>query len=196
MARLFLEDFGSSQHRQATIPSTPMSETDRLESYEQGYAAGWEDATKAAHDDGGGTAPGFANSLEDISFTYHEAYEHVLNSLKPVIREMVGKLLPRIAQAGLPDLVVERMESLIRDAAAAPMSLRVSPMDYDHVAALLPADPGFALVVEEDDTLSEGQVFFKAATLEEEIDTQATLAAIATAVDEFFTLNERQTAHG
>ncbi|MFV0245772.1 MAG: hypothetical protein ACK5IB_12225 [Qingshengfaniella sp.] len=195
MVRVVLEDFGNLPNRVA-IPGGQSDQPGQLESYEKGYAAGWDDATAAATSSNGRIEAGLATSLQDLSFTYQEAYGHVLGAIRPVIQEMVGRLLPRVAQASLPNLIVERLETLLVDAAGAPVTLAVSPADHDRILALLPPDPGFPLTLTEDDTLTEGQVFLKAATLEEEIDTKATLEAIATAVDEFFMLNERQNANG
>ena len=48
-------------------------EEQRLASFEQGYSAGWEDAVQAQEQSRGQVSAELAKSLEDMSFTYHEA---------------------------------------------------------------------------------------------------------------------------
>lgn len=205
--RLRLEDFGRAATAggggaaaPAAVPEA--SETERLDIYETGYAAGWEDALQAGAEDGRRISAGLEAALADLSFTYHEAHGHVLGAVKPLMLECISKLLPSVARAALPDLVGERLSSLLDRAARAPMMLSVSPADEARVAAILPEDPGFPLEMKVDDTLAEGQVVLRAGTIEEEIDLASTTAEIAAAITEFFAADpaseddHRSAAHG
>jgi flagellar assembly protein FliH len=204
--RLLLEDFATdapAQRGGAAQMAGGFSEAQRLDAYEQGYSAGWEDAVKAAADDTGHIAAGLATSLQDLSFTYQEAHTHVLSSVKPILMQVLSKVLPAAAHAALPDLVGERLAALQSRAASTPMLLQVSAADEARVAAALPKDPGFPLELRVESTLAEGQVFLSAGTLEEEIDTKEAIEEIVTAISDFFTasqdhaqLQERQAANG
>ena len=73
------------------MPETSFEEH-RLEAYEQGYKAGWDDAATAQADDHTRISAGFARNLQELSFTYHEAKGQILGSLEPLLKEMVTKI--------------------------------------------------------------------------------------------------------
>lgn len=192
--RLLLPDFSGTgspaRPAMATPGSAGLSESQRLDAYEQGYSAGWEDAARAAEDSTATVSAGLAASLQDLSFTYHEAHAHVLSAVKPILIQALEKVLPAAARAALPALVSERLSELAERAGSAPMTLQVSAADEARVAAMLPADPGFPLELRVTDALAEGQVNIAAGTIEEEIDVSSALEEIARTVAEFFTASQ------
>ena len=99
---LYLEDFGTPISGQtAAVISVEMLETERLESFDKGYRAGWDDAIKAKSDEGAQFADGVAQSLQDLSFTYHEVHAQILSNLGPLFEEILQKLLPLLARETL-----------------------------------------------------------------------------------------------
>mgnify|MGYP003515970463 CR=1 FL=1 len=82
MANLKLEVFEADEAAQQT-PSQQVPSADqesRLEAYEQGYRAGWEDAAAAHAEDQRRIRVDLARSLQALGFTYQEARAHVLKS--------------------------------------------------------------------------------------------------------------------
>ena len=73
------------------------AEDARLASFEDGYKAGWDDAIAAQDKETARIRADFARSLEDLGFTYTEAHRHVLNAIEPLLRDMVCKVMPRMA---------------------------------------------------------------------------------------------------
>lgn len=196
--RLSLEDFGAVPQRPTAAPggqsAAALTEEQRLAAYEAGYRAGWEDSAKALETEHRKLAADLAGNLRDLSFGYHEAHSAVLKGVEPVLRAAVDKLLPDLARATLPDLVHERLQPLLSEAATVPVLLQVAPATREAVAAILPADPGMPLEVREDPALGEGQVILRAGDREVTIDVDAALADITRAVEEFFTLQEQESA--
>lgn len=196
--RLALEDFGGPpRHRTPEVPAEILPEEQRLAVFEDGYRAGWDDASRALAESHQKLSADLANNISDLAFTFHEARAHVLKGVEPLLRQFVSRVLPAVAQHALPGLVAERVEGLLRTAASAPLLLLVSPQSRAEVEAVLPASPGFPLEIREEPTLAEGQVFIRAGEIEQAVDLTAALAGIESAVDDFFNLNdERLKAHG
>lgn len=192
---LTLEDFGTPRSAGAESGAAP-SEADMRAAFERGYRDGWKDATAAQEDQQGRISDDFAANLRDLSFTFHEARVHVLQGLQPFLREIVEKLLPEIARTTLPELVGERMDELLRSAADRPVEIAVAPASRGALERLLPADPGFPLVIAEEPSLPEGQVYITAGRREFSVNADAVISEIGRMVDDYFNLAERKQAHG
>ena len=123
---LILEDFGAPAPRRASQgkglapglaelatlaePGTgPAADAEamKLEAFENGYRAGWEDATGAAASEQGHIAADLAQNLRDLSFTLAEAQVAVLAEMRPLLREIVAKLLPVAAHASLAGRIAD-----------------------------------------------------------------------------------------
>lgn len=196
---LILEEFfvASANVRTQPAAATPaLPEEQRLEAFEQGYKAGWDDATTTQSEETGQLSADLASNLRDLAFTFHEARAHVLKGLEPLIREIVGKVLPDIARESLPSVVLERLEACLKVASEPPVILMVAPASRRVIEDMLPRNPGFPIQIREEPTLAEGQVFLRTGQIEEAIDIAAAVAGIQAAVNDFFTLNEGLQAHG
>ncbi|PJE27392.1 flagellar assembly protein FliH [Pseudooceanicola antarcticus] len=191
-----LEDFGAPRPTHAPGLSEEELETIRLEAFENGYKAGWDDAAKAARDEQGHIAADFARNLQDLSFTYHEAHGHVLSAVKPLLEDIVEKLLPDAARETLGLRVVDQLEALAREKSTVAVEISVAPDNLRLVEGLADQDFGFPVVMQGDDTLSEGQVFLRFGTEETEIDLGEVTEGIRGALAGFFAEQERKEDHG
>ena len=131
MAALRLEVFESSEPVQEPVapPAANADQESRLEAYEQGYRAGWEDAAAAHAEDQRRIRVDLARSLQALGFTYQEARSHVLKSLAPLMQDMVGKLLPEMAREALAPTVLETLMPLAEQLADEPVTLVVNAGD-------------------------------------------------------------------
>ncbi|QDY70112.1 hypothetical protein [Qingshengfaniella alkalisoli] len=134
-------------------------------------------------------------NLRDLAFTYHEAKDHLLRSLEPLIHDIVGQVLPEIAKNSLPPIVAERLDGFARLHLNQPIELAVSAQDHDAVQALLPPKTLFPLNVVKDPSMKHGQIRLRSGKLGCDIDMPALLSDIQGAVDDFFTLTTRKQAH-
>lgn len=192
---LVLENFDSPHSDKETEDgrlAAQDQENDRLSAFEKGYKAGWDDSTSALSSENQRVSADFAANLIDLSFTYHEARAHVLNGVENLLKQSVEKLLPKIAQAALPQLIWEQVEALAKAAGSRSLILLVSPDSRSDIENILPQDSGIPIEVREEPTLAEGQVFLRSGETEVAIDVSSVLANIELAVAEFFQDQEQE----
>ena len=131
MALLALEDFAVKSQPSEMTPSDTISraaaEAEKVASYEQGYQAGWDDATQAQAEDQTRIGAEFARNLQELSFTFHEARAHVMQAMEPLLTELVDTVLPSLVSETLGQRILEELQPLIEDGADSPVELVVSP---------------------------------------------------------------------
>jgi len=170
------------------VLDTGALEDAKLASFESGYSAGWEDAAAAQADDQTRVSADLARSLQSLTFTYHEARNHVLKAIEPLLRHVVGHLLPAVAKDTLAAKVIEVLMPLAEDLAAAPISLMLNPAARSAIEDLLAKSNGLPLILVEEPTLGEGQVYLKLGDVEREVNLDRAVLEISAAVRGFFEL--------
>lgn len=162
----------------------------RLEAFESGYRAGWDDAMTAQSEEQNRLRVDLARNLQALSFTYFEARGHVIRALAPLLREMAGRVMPAIARETLPALVAEALEAHAETAAARAMTLVVNPSNRAAVEKAVAESP-LPLTLVDEPSLGDGQVYLRFDDTEERIDIDAALAAIASAVADYLSTQDR-----
>lgn len=191
---LRLEVFETNEGRDAArtvVLDTLSLEEAKLTAYDSGYTAGWEDAVAAQSDDQARIGADLARSLQILGFTFHEARTHVLRALKPLLQEMVGRLLPELARETLAPIVLDVLMPLAESMADAPVALVLNPRARAAVEALLAQATGMPLTIVEEPSLGEGQVYLRLGSAEIQIDLDRATAEITAAVRGFFELPEK-----
>lgn len=168
----------------------------QLASYEQGYKAGWDDATGAIAGDQDQMRAEIARNLQTLSFTFHEARAHVLRALAPLLEEVTSRLLPEIAREALAGLVLDTLMPLAERMADAPVVIVLSPEARPAVEQLLEQTAGLPFTLKEEPSLGEGQVYLRLGETETLIDLDRATDEIATAVRGFFDLTLQERKHG
>jgi len=179
-----------------TIDFSSSLEDHRLEAFEQGYKAGWDDATKAQNDDRSRISGDFERNLQDLSFTYHEARNQVLRDLRPLFGEMVSKILPHLASEGFAELVVQSAVEQAENLPQSRVELVAAPANRFALETLLDKHDRFEIHISEEPSLAEGQAYLRFADQEQQFDLDSVMAKIKAAVDGFFQLNEMEEKHG
>ncbi len=184
---------GSGDH--APIVSTNSAiEEGRLQSFEKGYAAGWDDSTKAHEEEQGRISAELANNLQSMSFTYHEARGAVLGELEGILRGMVAQVLPRTLVGSLGETIIQMISELGDDASRIGVDVVVSPENVDLVTSLVEGRVAPPLRIVAEDTLGAGQAFLRFGGSEHKIDLEAVLQELSDAVTEFFEHSGHQEA--
>jgi len=165
----------------------------RLASYDTGYAAGWEDATAAQSGDQARIKAELARNLQALSFTYQEARSHVLRAVEPLLTETMAKLLPEIARASLGSVVLDALMPMAEALADTPVVMVLNPESRPAVEPLIAAATGLPIVIEEEATLGEGQVYLRLGGAETCVDLDRATAEIMTALRGFFDLVNKET---
>ncbi|MDZ7910219.1 MAG: hypothetical protein U5N10_19655 [Gemmobacter sp.] len=141
MPGLRLEVFELTESGAAKAETVPVTEEARLQGYEQGYAAGWEDAVAAQSAEQARLHAELARNLQSLSFTFEEARVHVMAALGPFLQQLVTRLLPEIARAALAPVVHETLLPFAAQASESPVILRINPVARRHVEDLLARGP-------------------------------------------------------
>ncbi|SEQ01458.1 hypothetical protein [Thalassovita taeanensis] len=192
-----LHDFGQYHGSKAgAVMSDATLEEHQLEAFEQGYKAGWDDAAKAHAEDQQNVTSEFAKSLQDISFTYHEAYGHIMRGLQPLMAQISEKLLPDIARKSLALHITEQMTEMARGHSSSGMILCIAPSNRAVLEDMLVKKFTTPFTIEENDALAGGQIELKFGQAERRVDLDEVLAGISQAFDGFFDDLQKDTAHG
>lgn len=198
-----LEDFGTvtavpSVADQSSAPSFSEAELEglKLESFEKGYRAGWDDALKAQADEQTQISSALGQHLQDLSFTYHEAYGHVMTAVMPLLQDMVASVLPEIARATLGQHITQQLETLSADIGQADVEIAVAPGMLSQVEAVMGGDFNFPLSVVPDDTLADEQADIRFGQNERQIDLGDLISSVTEAVEGFAHDNQRKLSHG
>lgn len=189
-----LEDFGERRpEAQAQIDEVAL-EDERLQSFEAGYQAGWDDAVKAQANESRQITADLAQNLQDLRFTYEEAYSAVMQALQPLLTQMTATVLPRLAHETLVPRVAELLHELAREQGRRSVEIAAAPDDMVRLEHLLENEPEIDASLVEDDTLASGQIYLRFGEAEQEIDLPATLDDITTAVSGFFEEHQQERA--
>ncbi|NOD63903.1 MULTISPECIES: ABC transporter ATP-binding protein [unclassified Ruegeria] len=160
-------------------------EEQRLASFEEGYGAGWEDASQAQEQSRGKVSAELAQSLEDMSFTCHEAMMRMTMSLEPMFESLVQKVLPQMVEQGLAARLVEQLSEMARSQIEQPMQIMVPIGCAEDVKALLLSGTHREPNVIEDPSLEAGQARLQVGTNRREVDCSALLTTVAQIFDAY-----------
>lgn len=156
---------------------------DALASFDKGYKAGWDDASKAHGDSQSKASSVLTRNLEALEFTLIESRGMVLASISPVLREIAETLLPGLAAQALQAQLICELEALVTRAMPDTINIDVSPADKAAVKALLASEDAFEKVtVSVRDTLGDGQVNVSCEDVTKRIDVPAALKEIEEAL--------------
>ncbi len=195
----FLEEFADGNGAKGQMPSQLKGadiQAFELSAYEQGYKAGWEDALQSQNNSIDAISAEFAQNLKDLSFTYHEAYTHVLRSLEPLFEQISKTLLPVILHESLGMQVSDVLMRQGRRIAPMSAEIAVSPSQLAVVEPLVAHDFGFPVTVAEDGSLKEGQADIRLGAVEEHIDLSEIVDGIRAAIVSFSRENRRAVMNG
>jgi flagellar assembly protein FliH len=191
MAPLRLEVFDTARALdgsiQPLVEATAVEEA-KVASFEQGYSAGWDDAVAAQQGDQTRIRADLARNLQSLSFTFQDARSHVLQAIRPLILQMVDRLLPEVAREALAPTVLDAVMPFAEELADAPLTLVLNPVVRSQVEDLVTQATGLPMVIEEEPSMPEGQVYIRFGGSEAKVDLAQVTTDIAVAVRAFFNL--------
>ena len=161
------------------------SDAELLDSFEQGYKAGWEDAIRAKSEERASVSADLARNIRDLSFTYHEAREAILTEIAPVVEQAITTVLPEISRQSIGMQVMEELSAIIQENADTQVLLTTSPGNYEAVSEILPKDVNFPVDVVRDAGLGDGQIRFQFGNRERQIDLNEVLNTVSRAFEGF-----------
>lgn len=194
----YLEDFGAPLSEvKGYAVSDEVLETERLESFDKGYRAGWDDAIKAKTDEGTQQADAVVQALQDLSFTYHEVHAQLLSNLSPLLDEILQKILPSLARETLGAHVVDQLSQIARDIGTVQIEIAVAPGAAERVSQLVNnAASSLPISVIETDAVPEGRADMRLGRKELSVDLSEVTAQITEAVRSVLYDQKEIRAHG
>ncbi|MEO9651163.1 MAG: ABC transporter ATP-binding protein [Roseobacter sp.] len=175
----------NTDNQEAEINSEAL-EDQKLEAFETGYQAGWDDATKAQNDTQEKISAELGQNLLDLSFTYHEALSKLTMSLEPAMQQILEKLLPEIANKALGPHILEQISALMKQKIKGPVEIVVNPKNFNTVQAMVGDKSSESVVIVGEESLGEGQAFIRIGIEEQQIDLDSIVAEIMQAMTAFF----------
>lgn len=164
----------------------------RLNAYERGYVAGWDDGGKQTDADESTRRATIERRIEQLNFTYHEARGHLLKAIEPLIGAIVSCVVPAAARASVVPLAIEQLMPLAHAATEVPITLRISTGDriaYETAFAGLILPP---IDLVETGDLAQGQAEFTFGALETHIDLTHAAEAVRRAVTSFYLITNEE----
>ncbi len=188
------QNFGDQPQSKTAVNGTSKEaiEDEKLQSFEDGYSAGWEDAVKAQSEARDHIEDGFAQKLQEISFGYHEARTALTKELGEVLEPLFAKLLPNIARDCLVPRVLETVQELSRQIVDRPIEIEVSP---DRMVAMQSAfeshivDP---FVVTPDEALEKDQIFIRIGAIERSVDLEDWATELRSMISNHLNLSQKE----
>ena len=195
---LILEDFASGPIQEIPVEvfDGERLEAERLEAFDKGHAAGWEEATATAESAAAERGQALDSRLEELAFTFHEARAHVMRGLGPLLDAIVRSAVPRILHETLAARLTELFTKFAEDAADAEIQILAPPGEAAGVAATLDGRARFPLSIREDDTLAPGTFHVRLGERARELNLDALETALAGALEALDTINEETLSNG
>ena len=184
---LIYQDFGHAERNHSVAPgqSQDEREDEKLQAFENGYQAGWDDAMKAQHELDTAISAALATNLQEASFQYHEMRAQMTRAIKEIMQGVVDVLLPDIATRSLGTHVVQLVESHARAATERPIQICVAPTALDRVERLVLQTP-VDHEIKADQTLAPDQANIRLGETEHVIDLGQMIAEIGNVVAAYF----------
>jgi flagellar assembly protein FliH len=192
------EDFSDLPKKPIVPTSLDVEEVEdqKLQAFENGYQAGWEDAVKAQVDTGGHVSAGLAASLQDASFEYHEVRNTLTSAVQTIMQELMTTLLPKIAQHSLGAHIREQVLQMTQGALDRSIEVVVAPDAEETVRSLFVDDVEQPFDLVTDPLLAPTQALLRLGADEREIDLQRLVAGIGDTVTAFFETEKPEATHG
>ena len=171
-------------------------EDQKLDAFEKGYQAGWEDAVAAQTETRSFVSSGLANSLQNASFEYHELRATLNASVEAILAGVIDIVLPQIARASLGAHVREEVSALARKGLDRDIEISVAPESESAVRAALQDDLPTPFVLRTDKLLAPTQVILRLDGSEAELHLDRAIADISAAVASFFETNPNEVKDG
>lgn len=133
-------------------------------------------------------------ALSEMAFTFAEARAAVLMSLKPLLVEISGAVLPVVLQNTFGAHLIETIENEFERRSATPIELCVSPNLVDDLAVLT-SDAQLAVVVKADPALTPGQARLIQADQNQMLDLDHLVQSLQSALSGL-TIEERNSTNG
>ena len=183
------KDFGTSQTQAArgqNSRSEVEQEDDMLQSFEDGYKSGWDDAVAAQSESKTAISAEFGRNLQEASFSYHEARTSLARELKKLFEPLVNSVLPSIAKEALSAHLLDKISELSSEALDQKVEISVSPSQAPALQELCENTLNSTFEIFPDETIEKDQIFFRIGEKEHQIELDTWIENVHGIVSDFF----------
>ncbi|MDW3223530.1 MAG: ABC transporter ATP-binding protein [Paracoccaceae bacterium] len=181
-------NFGDVKEEPATNESLLAEgiEDQKLQSFEEGYQAGWDDAVKAQTDATMKVSTEFGQNLQDMSFTYHEALSKLTLSIEPMMTQIVDRLLPAVTRQAVGAHIASELNNMVKAEAGQLIEIVVAPENVETVKELGKSGLTEAFEIIAEHSLGQGQAYVRIGSDEKSIDVDSVVLGVSEALTAFF----------
>ena len=167
----------------------------QLSGFDTGYQAGWDDAVKAREGEDTKLTAEFVHTLQDLSFTYHEAFAKLSSGMRPLLSTFVTSVLPQVARDGLALQLADQINELVDGQSENMIELAVSPLRKPMLSEIIEQYDSIPFLITEDASLGDGQVHLRVNQHERDIDVDRVLSEVSASIDAFCQTPSREVHH-
>lgn len=192
------EDFGGSSNTTDETSELGVEEVEdqKLQAFENGYQAGWDDAIQAQSDNGKHVSAGLAASLQEAKLEYEEVRSSLDGSLQEIMSGVVKTLLPAIARDSLGTHICEQVQVMSKTEMNRKIEVAVAPEAEDVVRSVLSESAAATCEIITDSLLAPTQAFLRLGKDEREINLDHVVTEIAQSVSAFFATRNSEVTDG
>lgn len=182
----FLEDFSDADAVASPLRNQNEPDGTALRaSFDEGYKCGWQDAEVSTRDEDRETREALSSALQVLNFTYFEARQHIMQSVRPVLEAMVEAVLPQILVKSLGGRIVEVLGEIAEDGESS-VTIACAPESAEMLKELVADVIRFPVKVEAEPTLTTSQATLHLDDGQARIDLDATLEMLRAEIATFF----------
>ncbi|MCC5955906.1 MAG: hypothetical protein JJU07_07380 [Natronohydrobacter sp.] len=148
----------------------------RETAFEQGYAAGWQDALEYMRNEDAMRRIAAEEALQRISFTYTEAHAALQGSFLALVDAMLMQVLPEAVRLALPGCLRVELEALVALNTRLPIRMACAPEACATLEPIVASVPGLAIELVPEPSFTEAQVALTLGAQERLIDLDTLLA--------------------
>lgn len=150
----------------------------RAAAYEQGYAAGWQDALEHMRNEDAMRRIAAEEALQSISFTYHEAHAALQTQFILLTRAILDKLMPEVLRHALAAQVAAELDAIVAQTTNLPVRLSCAPGAIATLQPVLKTVTSLDIDLVAEPSFSDAQVSVCIGAQERQIDLDSLLESL------------------
>ena len=182
---------------QESLISAFQAEKMRETAYEQGYAAGWQDALENMRSEDELRSIAAQEALQAIGFSYNEAHQALSGSFLALAQTILQTVLPEAARLALPAFLATELDALLARHTRPDVQILCAPGVHDTLGAVVASCTQTKIELISEPSFSEAQLVLRLGSEERMVD----LDDLLNQMREIFALHqnrrtEQETAYG
>lgn len=197
-AALKLEVFEVAQlDEEAPLLDAFQAEKMREAAYEQGYAAGWQDALEQMRNEDELRHIAAQEALQAVGFSYTEAHQALAGSFLALTQALLDSVLPEAARLALPLCLKAELEALLQQHTRPAVQILCAPGVLGTLGTLIASCTQAEIELVAEPSFSDAQITLCIDSQERVIDLDDVVARVREIFDQQQNLQTRQeTAYG